>query len=177
MKDGVESLEVTNYDIKFYAYYDLEFRHLPVLFSVYEKRLDFFKSNVNGDKFLYNITTIQESFNLSYKYYWEYINWEDFHFYKKNLSSDVVEYIYDFGKPEFPLNCRYAIYYIDHINNIYEYFTLEKTKIGKYLICGINKNKRHKGYDIECEDNFETFESLVQYIIKTKFNYYKVSDL
>jgi hypothetical protein len=93
------------------------------------------------------------------------------------LSSDVVEYIYDFGKPEFPLNCRYAIYYIDHINNIYEYFNLEKTKIGKYLICEMNKNKRHKGYDIECEDNFETFESLVQNIIKTKFNYYKVSDL
>ena len=180
MKENeLKSLKLKNYDKKFNAYYDLEFKHLPTLFSIYEKRIDFFKSLPDGDNFLYNITNIQNSFDLSYNS--EYINWEEFHFHKKNLGLDVVEYIYDFGKVVYNLNCRYAIYYIDHKNNIYQYFTLEKTNIDDnnytYLICGLNKNKRHKGYGIECEDNFETFENLVLDIIETQFKNYKESDL
>ena len=136
-EEGLKSFLSINHDKKFYAYYDLEFKHLPTLFSIYEKRLDFFKSLPDGDNFLYNITSIQNSFDLSYNS--EYINWEEFHFYKKNLALDVVEYIYDFGKVEYNLNCKYAIYYIDHKNNIYQYFTLEKAKIDDnnytYLIC------------------------------------------
>jgi hypothetical protein len=178
-EEALKSLELINHDEKFYAYYDLEFKHLPTLFSIYEKRLDFFKSLPDGDNFLYNISKIKNSFNLSYNS--KYINWEEFHFYKKNLALDVVEYIYDFGKVVYNLNCRYAIYYIDHKNNIYRYFTLEKAKKDDnnylYLICGLNENKRHKGYGIECEDNFETFENLVLDIIETQFKYYKESDL
>ena len=176
-ENSLKSLEINNE--KFYAYYDLEFKHLPTLFSIYEKRIYFFKSLPDGDDFLYNITNIQNSFDLNYNS--EYINWEEFHFYKKNLGLDVVEYIYDFGKVEYNLNCRYAIYYIDHKNNIYRYFTLEKTKIDDnnytYLICGLNKNNRHKGYGIECEDNFETFENLVLDIIETQLKNYEESDL
>ena len=126
----------------YYAYYDLQFKHLPNLFSIYEKRENFFKSLNNGDNFLYNITAIKITFYLSYNYSSEYINWEEFHFYKKNLASDVVEYIYDFGVPKSYFHCRYAIYYVDPINRIYEYFTLEKTKndkIDTYIICGKKK--------------------------------------
>ena len=95
------------------------------------------------------------------------------------MASDVVEYIYDFGVPKSYFHCRYAIYYVDPINRIYEYFTLEKTKndkIDTYIICG-KKNKRHKNYSKECEDNFDTFESMGQDIIETQFKNYKESDL
>ena len=60
------------------------------------------------------------------------------------MASDVVEYIYDFGVPKSYFHCRYAIYYVDPINRIYEYFTLEKTKndkIDTYIICGKKKIK------------------------------------
>ena len=91
----------------YYTYYDLQFKHLPNLFSIYEKRETFFKSLNNGDNFLYNITAIKITFYLRYNYSSEYINWEEFHFYKKNLASDVVEYIYDFGVPKSYFHCRY----------------------------------------------------------------------
>jgi len=71
-EEALKSFAFNNHDEKFYAYYDLEFKHLPKLFSIYEKRLDFFISLPKGDNFLYNITTIQNSFNLSYNS--EYIN-------------------------------------------------------------------------------------------------------
>ena len=141
-KYAIKSFEMGSKIEKSYAYYDLQFKHLPNLFSIYEKRETFFKSLINGDNFLYNITAIKITFYLRYNYSSEYINWEEFHFHKKNLASDVVEYIYDFGVPKSYLLCRYAIYYVDPINRIYEYFTLEKTKndkIDTYIICGKKK--------------------------------------
>ena len=74
---------------------------------------------------------------------------------------------------------RYAIFYVDTKNEIYEFFTLEKKfDISEipYLL-GLQKNNKHFYYDIELEDNFENFEKWVKYIIETSYINTKETDL
>ena len=148
--------------------YFLEFRFLPKLFDLYKDAKNIF-DNFNEDK-LINIKFIQKKIEN------DNINWNKIKFEKKVLPNNAKEFIYDFGVPSsYPL-CRFAIFYADDKNNIYEYITLEKTLLFKnypYLICG-QKGTKHYNFALECPENFESFEKLALNLIEEK-KYLQVS--
>ena len=143
--------------------YDFEFRNLPKLFGIYENDIKN-KNNPDEDKLL-NIELLKKSSNF------ELIDWTKFKFEKKILPNGAKEFIYDFSEPNSSPLCRYALFYVDANNNIFEYITLEKTIIYKkypYVICS-QKGAQHKNFSIECPDDFDTFEKLAQEIIEKNY--------
>ena len=145
--------------------YNLEFIFLPEIFSVYEKT----KKNpgVNIDEM--KLIDIEFIKNKSES---RYIDWDTFKFEKKELSNNVKEFIYSFGEPKDVPLCYYSIFYMDQNNDIFEYFTLEKTSPplagpGLPYICG-QKGSQHINYGITCSPNIESFEKAIQQIINKK---------
>ena len=141
------------------ALYDLQFKVIPKLCTLYEDAINIF-DNFNDNKVI-DKEFMKNNFEIGY------IDWDDLIFQKKELPNNVIEYIYDFGEPpRFPL-CRFAIFYVDKTKKIYEYFTLEKTLIVRkypYLICG-QKGNQHKNYMTESPGIFNIFENMVKTII------------
>lgn len=143
--------------------YQLQFRFLPKLFSLHEEDIKD-KKNPVEDK-LIDIETIKTIPIFSH------IDWSKFKFEKKILANGAKEFIYDFGEPKSLTLCRFAIFYVDANNGIFEYITLEKTceyKQFPYLICG-QKGPQHKNYGIECPADFNTFEKRAHEIIQKEF--------
>ena len=98
------------------------------------------------------------------------IDWDDYMFTKKELPNKAIEYIYDFGEPPTILLSRFAIFYVDVAQNIFEYITLEKTAFGAkfpYIVCGF-KREKHVSYMTDCPDDLNTFEGIVKEIIEKK---------
>ena len=56
------------------------------------------------------------------------IDWSKIKIEKKELPNNVIEFIYDFGEPKDEPLCRFAIFYVDPNNELYEYYTLQKSK-------------------------------------------------
>ena len=146
--------------------YDLEFHFLPEIFEIYEKTKMNPGINFDEDK-LIDIEFIKKQYKS------KYINWDEFKFEKKELSNNVKEFIYCFGKPnDYPL-CYYAIFYVDESNKIYNYFTLEKTDIFKgkgddySCVCG-QKGSQHINYGIGCPSNITSFEKIIKIIVNKK---------
>ena len=145
--------------------YTLEFKFLPEIFALYEKT----KKNpgVNFDEMkLIDIKFIKNQFES------KYIDWDTFKFEKKELTNNVKEYIYSFGEPKDVPLCYFSIFYMDQDNNIFEYFTLEKTSpsmLGPGLpyICG-QKGSQHINYGITCSPNIESFEKAIQTIVNKR---------
>ena len=121
---------------------------------------------MDEDKSLIDLEIMKNSFP------YKNIDWSQFKFWKKILPNNTKEFIYDFGEPiGYPL-CRFAIFYVDHLNGIYEYITLEKTldyQRYPFVVCG-QKGKQHKNYSIECSGNLDIFENVVLKIIGDKLN-------
>ena len=166
--------EFIKYKIQRNEYYYYEFVYLPKLFEIYEIKIkNHSNEQFDENDFLLNKTKHAEELKF------ENINWDKCNIYEKELNKDIKEYIYDFGQPIAHPLFRYAIFYVDTKNEIYEFFTLEK-KIDiseiPYLI-GLQKNNKHIYYDIELEDNFENFEKWVKYIIETSYMNTKETDL
>ena len=142
--------------------YKLEFSFLPKLCEIYEreKRKDPNKE-MEEDKLLIDLEKMKNTLPC------KRIDWSQFKFWKKILPNNVKEFIYDFGEPkEHPL-CRFAIFYVDILNGIYEYITLEKTLYYKkfpYIVCG-QKGPQHKNYSFECPGDLDTFEKITQEIV------------
>ena len=142
--------------------YQLEFRFLPKLCEIYEreKRKDPNKE-MEEDKLLIDLEKMKNTLPC------QRIDWSQFKFWKKILPNNAKEFIYDFGEPkEHPL-CRFAIFYVDILNGIYEYITLEKTigyKKFPFMVCG-QKGPQHKNYGLECPGDFDTFEKIAQEIV------------
>lgn len=141
--------------------YNLEFKFLPNLFALYEKCKKIPGVNMDESKFI-DIDFIKSQHPT------KYVNWDNFKFEKKELSNNVKELIYNFGEPKDSPLCYYGIFYIDEINNIYEYFTLEKSLMdSSYVVCG-QKGPQHKNYGISCPPKLEDFEKVIQLIIEKK---------
>ena len=164
MLNDLMKLYLGNNPLEHSEYYDFEFKFLPTLFDIYEKQK---KENpdkeINEDN-LINIDNIKNQ--VKYKS----IDWTKFKFEKKILANNAKEFIYDFGEPKNHPLCRFGIFYVDHLNGIFEFITLEKTiqyKYYPYLACG-QKGPQHKNYGVECPGELETFEKLVQEIVKKK---------
>ena len=146
--------------------YSLEFKFLPEIFALYEKTKK--SPGVNFDEMkLIDIKFIKNQFES------RYIDWNKFKFEKKELPNNVKEFIYSFGEPkEVPL-CYYSIFYLDQDNNIFEYFTLEKTSSspingsGLPYICG-QKGSQHINYGITCSPNIDSFEKAIQIILNKR---------
>ena len=142
--------------------YQLEFRFLPKLCEIYEreKRKDPNKE-MDEDNLLIGLENMKNTLPC------KRIDWSKFKFWKKVLPNNAKEFIYDFGEPkEHPL-CRFAIFYVDILNGIYEYITLEKTNFYKnfpYMVCG-QKGPQHKNYSIECPEDLDSFEKIAQEIV------------
>ena len=142
--------------------YQFEFKFLPKLCEIYEreKRKDPDKE-MEEDKLLIDVENMKNHIPS------KYIDWSQFKFWKKILPNNAKEFIYDFGEPkEHPL-CRFAIFYVDILNGIFEYVTLEKTLMYKnypYVVCG-QKGPQHKNYNMECSDDFDSFEKVVQEVV------------
>ena len=166
--------EFIKYKIQRNEYYYYEFVYLPKLFEIYEIKIkNHSNEQFDENDFLLNKTKHAEELKF------ENINWDKCNIYEKELNKDIKEYIYDFGQPIAHPLFRYAIFYVDTKNEIYEFFTLEKKlDISEipYLI-GLQKNNKHIYYDIELEDNFENFEKWVKYIIETSYMITKETDL
>ena len=102
-------------------------------------------------------------------YHLRHINWDELKFEKKELSNNVKEFIYCFGRPKDPPLCYYAIFYVDESNKIYKFFTLEKTNnfMGEGddypYVCG-QKGSQHINYGIRCPPNLEKFENIIKTI-------------
>ena len=141
------------------ALYDLQFKIIPKICSLYEDAIDIFE-NFKDTKVI-NKKFMQRYFEK------DELDWDDFIFTKRELPTGVIEYIYDFGEPpRIPL-CRFAIFYVDKAQKIFEYITLEKTFMFSkypYLICG-QKGEQHKNYSTECPADLKTFEEMVKEII------------
>ena len=143
--------------------YNFEFTFLPNLFSLYEQCKKSPGINMDESKFI-DIEFLKSQFPT------KYINWDNFKFEKKELSNNVKEFIYNFGEPKGSPLCYYGIFYIDEANNIYEYFTLEKTfMFSSYVVCG-QKGSQHNNYGIKCSSKLEDFEKAIQLIIEKKVN-------
>ena len=125
--------------------YTFEFKFLPEIFALYEKTKK--SPGVNFDEMkLIDTKFIKNQFES------RYIDWDKFKFEKKELSNNVKEFIYSFGEPKDVPLCYYSIFYVDQDNNIFEYFTLEKTNPslgpGFPYICG-QKESQHINYGIK----------------------------
>ena len=147
--------------------YQLEFRFLPKLCEIFERE----KTNnpdkeLNEDELLIDLEKMKNNIPS------QRIDWSQFKFWKKILPNNAKEFIYDFGEPkEFPL-CRFAIFYVDQLNKIFEYITLEKTvnfKKFPFIVCG-QKGPQHKNYGIECPGDLDTFEKIAQEIVGKQIN-------
>ena len=143
---------------KINALYDLIFKIIPKLCSLYEDAIKIF-DNFDTNKVI-NKEFMKKFFEE------DEIDWDKLKFEKLELENKAIEYIYNFERV-FPL-CPFAIFYVDRDKNIFKYFTLERTLLFKmfpYLICG-QKDEQHKNYRMECPGEMFNFETLVQTIIK-----------
>lgn len=149
--------------LEHHEYYEFEFKFLPTLFDAYEKqKRQHPDQEVDEDKLLINIENIKNHVKF------QCIDWNKFKFEKKILPNNAKEFIYDFGEPKTHPLCRFAIFYVDHLNGIFEYITLEKAidfKYYPYYVCG-QKGPQHKNYGLECSGDLENFEKLVQEIVE-----------
>lgn len=137
--------------------YQLEFRFLPKLCEIYEReKRNNPEKELDEDKLLIDLEKMKNT--IPYKS----IDWSKFKFWKKILPNNAKEFIYDFGEPQNHPLCRFAIFYVDQLNGLYEYITLEKTinyKKYPFMVCG-QKGPQHKNYGIECSGDLETFEKV-----------------
>ena len=142
--------------------YDLQFKIIPKICTLYEDAIKIFET-------FDDLKVINKKFMKRY-FPDDYLEWDDYKFEKKVLPNNAIEYIYDYGEPpRFPL-CRFAIFYVDRAQNIFKYFTLEKTIMFRdypYMLCG-QKGEQHLNYMYECPAQFEVFEKMVQNIIEKK---------
>ena len=142
--------------------YHLEFTFLPEICDIYEKTKKNPGINFDEEK-LIDIQLIKTQIKS------KYINWDELKFEKKELSNNVKEFIYCFGRPKDPPLCYYAIFYVDESNKIYKFFTLEKTNnfMGEGddypYVCG-QKGSQHINYGIRCPPNLEKFENIIKTI-------------
>jgi len=144
---------------KINAVYDLIFKIIPKLCSLYEDAIKIF-DNFDSNKVI-NKEFMKKFFDEGE------IDWNKLKFEKLELENKAIEYIYNFENI-FPL-CPYAMFYVDREKNIFKYFTLERTILFQkfpYLICG-QKDEQHKNYRMECPYDMFTFETLVQTIISS----------
>ena len=154
-----------NYSIDHHELYNLEFTFLPEIFTIYEKTKRSPGIQFDENK-LIDIEYIKNQFKS------RYINWDKFKFEKKELSNNIKEFIYSFGEPKDTPLCYYCIYYVDQDNDIFEYFTLEKTMVtftgdDNPYVCG-QKGSQHINYGIRCPPNLESFEKAIQSIVQKR---------
>lgn len=161
--DEILKLYLGNNSMEHHEYYEFEFKFLPKLFDIYEKqKRENPDKELNEDNLLVNVENIKNIAKF------QCIDWTKFKFEKKILPNNAKEFIYDFGEPKNHPLCRFGIYYVDHLNGIFEYITLEKTTMYThfpYYVCG-QKGPQHKNYGLECSGDLETFEKVVQQIIE-----------
>ena len=151
-----------NYSKDHFEIYDFQFKFLPMIFNYYEKTKKSPGINIDDSK-LIDIQFLKEQYKTNF------MDWSKFKFEIKQISDKIKEFIYDFGEPKEAPLCHYGIFYVNEENNLFEYFTLEKTlslglKNNDYMVCG-QKNSQHNNYGIKCQGKFEIFQKIVDKII------------